>query len=443
MTNHRRPLIGLSVLAALTALGPLPGCNTWREPGAGGTPVSLDGVCTRFADCTAYEVCVRDGTVWCESRTCLASGRVDLDCVDSINRSSYGTPPPATSPDAGSTPPPPPPAGICGRVAAPPEQVAQAPDRSYCIHHFTRGANVYGFGWANVTADTAGSGVEVLSATLYGVRYDGTVAAVAGSGTSIAPQLWYERDRRSPWFIGPSTYLGTRTSLPTRFENVSTNPDMLHFGLMGTDVTAYREVFFVLEVRTWGDAQVQVGVDYDTNTTVEPGEVRPDGGKSDWFRCDTGATVRLASRRSDMDCDATLASIWSSPPPPPPPPTDSREFEVRLGSGFPDPCPSGWVMTVWGATVPDNLVSAPGGTIRSAAPYSWSAVSSLTMECASPHHWMDWSRWSGLTVADIPGFGTMTMCGVDIRSLVRIRHDVGSDPVRPVIVWTDARSVCP
>ena len=128
-----------------------PGTNpniSWTEQG-----LTVLG-CNGGPDCQVYDACVTGGLVICNKGHCTGvnNTRADFQCViDVYERYTFAppttptpaptvapvapvptTPPAAPAPVATIAPAPTVQTGSCGKVSAPPEQVAQAYDRSYC-----------------------------------------------------------------------------------------------------------------------------------------------------------------------------------------------------------------------------------------------------------------------------------------------------------------------
>ncbi len=429
------------VCLVLAALGLIPGCVSPESPA--GSVTALNAGCDEFCDCSPYRGCVAGGDIWCESNRCRTNGYVgDLSCVDSVDRSCTPSVPPPMA-DAGFTPLPSP---LCTTVGAPSEQVYQAPDRVNCRFIRLRPSDMrYEFGWIVVVADTPGSTFELIRANVLGVRYDGTIVPIQGSALGETPYTYHANYLRSPWF-GTVDYHETAPA-PTRTSEgwsftVPTNR-VLHIILGGRDISAYREVYMMVQARTTGDARYEVGLDYDSNLTVDPGEVRPDAGVSGWASCTNGSTITLSNPISTDPNFCGYRPIVTSTPPP----TTSHEFVFEPGSVFRTTdssssfyCSSGWVTTIWGPSEAENLVSSPGGTIRSSAPYSWPSLGALTMYCGARRDWVDWRPWRGRPVSEISGFGTLTMCGNDIRSLAVVGTEAYP---KPMLNWGSVRASCP
>ncbi|MCC7522958.1 hypothetical protein IT407_04150 [Candidatus Uhrbacteria bacterium] len=439
-SNHRRFIPAFCAIFALSVLCPLPGCQG-LGPGTTGSAESLRVPCDDTCGCAPYAHCVSGGTVWCEGGSCLSNGRVtDLTCVDAVDRMCTPYVPPLV--DAGFMPP-----SLCGSVSAPIEQANQTPDRIRCTYIRPRPSDArYEFGWIVVTADRPGATFELIRGNVLGVRYDNVIESVQGSARGEAPYTYHAHYLRSPWF-GTTDYHETapapRRSSEGWIFDVPTDR-VLHIILGGRDVSAYREAYMMVQARTTGDARYQVGLDYDSNLTVEPGEVRPDAGVSDWASCTNGDTVTLSNPISTELGFCGYRPIVTSTPPPP---TGSRDFVFEPGSVFrtSEPsssfyCSSGWVTTIWGPSEAENLVSSPGGSIRSSAPYSWGSLGALTMYCESRRDWVDWRPWRGRPVSEISGFGTLTMCGTDIRSLAVVGTEAYP---KPIISWASTRASCP
>ncbi|MEK7073018.1 MAG: hypothetical protein AAB974_01085 [Patescibacteria group bacterium] len=431
----------------LAVLEMVPGCSSFDGPPSfddvtGDTALPLCLTCSSDANCRVFDACTIGGSNVCRSGHCLGDHvtSVDYSCVQDVGGCAAGTPAPTPTPT---------PSASCGTVGAPPEQIRQVLDRTYC--HFISlppTGTRYVFGKIDVVADSAESTFEIIRGNVVGVRADGTLVPLLGTAVGRPPFTYAGWYMRSPTWYGSDAHDDVLPLPSSPYIFTVPTDHVLHVVLGGmVDMSAYHEVFMMVQARTTRDARYQVGVDYDSDDRVDPGERRVDSGVSDWASCSAGGDITLSSPISTNPTFCGYRPISTTPaptptPPPPPPPTGSRDFVAQLGSSFPDYCSSGWVITVWGTSAADNLVSAPGGAIRSSAPASWYSRSSLTMECASPHHWMDWSRWSGQTVSDIAGFGTLTMCGADIRSLVSIQHDVAGDGVRPLINWGSVRGSC-
>lgn len=442
MTGYARSANTVFAFLMSAALGLLPSCLP--PDSAGSSVTELNTGCDGTCDCSAYRGCVEGGDIWCEFSRCRTNGRVgDLTCVDRVDRfCSPAVPPPVT--DAGSTMPLSP---HCATVSAPIEQIRQTPDRVNCRFIQLRPIETrYEFGWIVAVADNPGATIEVIRANVLGVRHDGTIVPIQGSALGEDPFTYHAHYLRTPWF-GTDDYHDPAPE-PTRSSEgwVFTVPTdrVLHIILGGRDVSAYREAYMMVQARTTGDARFEVGIDYDSNLTVERGEVRPDGGVSGWASCTNGSTITLSNPISTEPSFCGYRPIMTSPMPPP---TTSREFVFEPGSVFRTAdssssfyCSSGWVTTIWGPTEAQNLVSSPGGTIRSSAPYSWPSFGALTMYCDARRDWVDWRPWRGRPVSEISGFGTLTMCGTDIRSLAVIGTEAYP---KPIINWGTARASCP
>ncbi len=347
----------------------LPGCNLsppiYEDPGA--AVEDLYVYCDDGTSCAPYEVCVTDGIVWCEGRSCWTDGHTNLSCVRDIGGSSYMPPP--HPPDAGGYAwpdagppymPPPMPSSMCSiGLRTPTSYFGQGAGRRMCAFDRMAEGRTYATGWANVICDVGPCTVQIVSATLYVPATDGRVIPIStGIGwTGIYDNFFRSslpRTTGSPVVGSPNTYHVPRLS----------EDSVLHLGLTAVSIAGYSEAFVVMEIRTTGDAQVQVGIDYRWNpsdATVLEGAI------SDWASCNSGGTIRVASRRSSMDCGATLASVDSSPPPPMPmpPPSTSSNFVISLPPYGTAGCTAPITARAWG---PSGEFNSSGSTLSFTVP---------------------------------------------------------------------------
>ena len=430
MTGYARFAATVSVFLVLAALGMLPACQGSGPP-SGSTSTALNASCDDSCDCSAYRGCVEGGDIWCEFNRCRTNGRVgDLTCVDRVDRFC--------------TPSMPPPAADAGVSTVLPYQA-----RTCTWTTLRPSTALYEFGWIDVIADSAGSTFELMRANVLGVRADGTIVPIQGSALGAErPFTFYANYIRDPWFDRMDFH--EPAAAPTRTADawVFTVPAnrVLHIVLGGERVDAYREAYMMVQARTTGTVRYSVGLDYDSNLSVDDGgrERRPFAGFSNWGSSPSpGADITLSNPISTEPNFCGFRPIMASPTPP----TTSREFVFEPGSVFRTAdtgssfyCSSGWVTTIWGPTEAQNLVSSPGGSIRSSAPYAWPSFGALTMYCDARRDWVDWRPWRGRPVTDITGFGTLTMCGTDIRPLAVIGTEAYP---KPIINWGSARAPCP
>lgn len=202
-----------------------------------------------------------------------------------------------------------------------PEQAAERPISTECTfvrppaeqhtdlgqcrrHHSPRPTDRFAAGWFQVVADTPHSTVEILSATLYGIREDGSHVALAGTGVGQAPVVWAGAYLRTPWFGNDASGNDAFTPLPvtassTYRATIPTGRTLLHGGPAHADITGYVDTVFIVQVHTTGDARVQIGVDYRPQS---PSDDVNEVALSDWFQSD-GACVRATPRLSaKMNC---------------------------------------------------------------------------------------------------------------------------------------------
>lgn len=164
----------------------------------------------------------------------------------------------------------------CARGNRPATQPA---DLGVCrFNHGRRMIDRDAMGWIQAIADEPGSTIEIISATLYGVRADGQLEPIAGTGIGQPAIVWAGYWSRSPWFPPGDRHQSiapfTRTTVDTR--------SVLHAGASHGDITHYVDAIFIVEARTTGDASIQIGIDFRADENDQQGV--NERALSDWFR---------------------------------------------------------------------------------------------------------------------------------------------------------------
>lgn len=293
----------------------------------------LGVTCGVLPDCQPYDPCVKNGSVQCINRRCIAvqdtSGAVDLKCVIDINAGLNGVSPSASSTTASggsaststvavstggrvvtttsvvpvvssggsvsvSTSAP---SGVCGQVSPPQELITQKSlEEASCYSKF-KGATFASTGnvraWVDVVADQPGSTVQVISLSVYGILPNGKVElAYAGTGQSAV--TWAGKYTRNPWFPRDLPNYGKLEDVPLTTGHTYTaftNPYTLHFGNPGVIVGSYKDFFVAGVFRTTGDAKVMVGADIWWMPEDTYGF---EMGNSSWYSCTSG-TITVVS----------------------------------------------------------------------------------------------------------------------------------------------------
>ena len=197
----------------------------------------------------------------------------------------------------------------CTIVGGPPEQMRAGADLGMCRPDNNRREIDHDItGWFQVVADTPGSTAEIVSATLYGVRMDGSLQPVAGTGAGQATVIWAGFYSRDPWF-GNDNHVSvpgqTRLTIPT-------GNTLLHGGVGHASFDGFIDAIFVVEARTTGDAKVQIGIDLrpaETETLPNDAGIIPHRSVnqyalSDWFTSTTGCARSTPRRHAPTDCSA-------------------------------------------------------------------------------------------------------------------------------------------
>jgi hypothetical protein len=186
-------------------------------------------------------------------------------------------------------------ANVSCEIVGGPEQ--QPGDLGVCrLNHARRPTDRDAAGWIQAVADQPGGTVEVIQATLYGVREDGSRVPLAGTALGQPAVDWAGLWTRNPWFPDDRhaaiQVTSGRLSVPT--------DRVLHGGISHADIAGFADVIFVVRVRTSGDVRVQVGIDLRERSGSPVNEYS----LSDWFHSgSSGTCVRsTATLRSPQDC---------------------------------------------------------------------------------------------------------------------------------------------
>lgn len=275
MTGHIKIIAGAAVVLTI-------GCSE-TTPKLSAAVQDLGGQCAGASNCGQFAPCVVGGSIQCSGGRCVAVGAqsVDLTCVESSHPSA------------------------CGVVPQPPEQLAQTSgsgDLGFCRWKVGRPSGYLSAGgWFVAVADTPGSTVEVLQATVYGIDVNGDLTPLSGSGVGQNPIAWAGIYHRQPWFV-PGDIIQKHQVTPgaSYVGQVPTGTTLLHFGPPRANVSNFDAALVVAKIRTTGDAQVQAGIDYWPDSSTNGTSV--EGALGDWVACTTPVTVSTP-RGSGGTCD--------------------------------------------------------------------------------------------------------------------------------------------
>ena len=183
-------------------------------------------------------------------------------------------------------------------VPGPREQPA---DLGRCrIHHPKRSEDRDIAGWFQAVADDTTSTVTILSATLYGIKVDGTLEVISDGALT-----WAGYYSRSPWFPPGDPHEDTTPgmSFTVRQDRV------LHGGSAHASLDGYVDVIYVMTVRTTGTARVQIGIDYRPSAaSTGPGAVN-ERALSDWFAGDGVLRSTSDPRSPTPSCIPTFHQV--------------------------------------------------------------------------------------------------------------------------------------
>ncbi|MFA6429647.1 MAG: hypothetical protein WCV84_04090 [Patescibacteria group bacterium] len=172
------------------------------------------------------------------------------------------------------------------------------------MHHPRRPTDSDVAGWFQVVADRPGATVTIVSATLYGVRADGTLASIAGTNHNGQGVAWAGLYQRMPWF-GTDAHRPVSVGNGSIFRAQVPTDHVLHGGVRHGNLAGFEDAVFVVEATMTGDARMQLGVDY----RPQEGAILPNGNPdvnerslSDWFTTNSGLCARstpIATRPND------------------------------------------------------------------------------------------------------------------------------------------------
>lgn len=378
--------------------------------------------CGLAADCAAYEACVSGGTVQCVNGHCagINNDTVDFSCLVAVFET--GDVPAGTS---------------CGPVNAPPEQVAQAADRSYCNFFATAQPGDDEFRpWMQCVANLSGATVQVVGLSVYCAK-SGLFVPVGGTDAGKAPVTWSGLYSRSPWFV-PSNKFAEATALGNNSFAVPTNPYVLHFGTAASSVGCVEGVV-TATISTTGDAQCQIGLDYYTgNSWTREAAV------SDWRSCTNGVisletpssthlvctgsfgqvcvpSVEVCNGKDD-NCDGQIDEGGVCTPANPCP---ASGFRLTADASLLASCANGLQIVTWGANG-NEIASSPGQPLT--VSQQWNGYAYVTTKCNGLYK----SDWPQFQTAQT-GFSEICLLGQDITASTQICWDKYSHIWRPTV----------
>jgi hypothetical protein len=434
--------------------------------------------CRSLADCQPYDVCIINGTVQCLNNACVGrmqtDGDVKISCIVDIykslhegsmtntpsstttggtastplaqckcdctsdrangiactvcatlsqcpNQDGTGGAPPVTVVTGGSVSTTP---SLCGKVNPPPEDVAQTVERAVCSRADGPG-NVSSLAevraWVDVTADTPGSTLKVLSLSVFGVQSNGTSVIIGGTALGNPTVTWSGLWLRTPWFPDPSKggdKKGEATLLSNGAYVVPTNPYVLHLGNAGGPAGTYVDFFVAGTFQTTGDTKVSVGIDgYAASDAQNPAR---EIGISNWYSCTTG-TIEAVSYNSTLSdpCSNQKGTVVGAPSSTINPSTScpSTGIQITAASSLLSACPSGLQVVTWDNQ--SNLIRSSAGSPL-AYTFNSNGFAHVTTMCNGTYR----TSWPAAgTIASNAGFARVCSAGQDLTNSAILCND--------------------